>query len=149
MKDGYTNIEGIDFSFKAIEFLKNNIAIPEGANLTLKVANILEEFDLNEKVALWHDRAVFHFFHTESEREIYKNNLKKHLEDDGIFILSCFSKENKVEICNSFLVKKYFVEELVDFFKDLFLLEESIDYEYITPWGEIRKYIYCIFKKIK
>ncbi|MEG1808069.1 MAG: methyltransferase domain-containing protein, partial [Cetobacterium sp.] len=148
IEKGYQEIIGIDFSIEAINFLKKTIALEEKTKVHLEVRDLTDKIEFLKKGALWHDRAVFHFLQTSKDREAYKNNLKNFLEKDGIFIISCFSKKNEAEKCNNLLVKKYDLKGLIEIFGDSFKLEESLEYDYKMPWGDIRKYITCIFSKI-
>lgn len=148
VEKGYHEIIGIDFSIEAINFLKNTMILEEKTKLHLEVRDLTEKIEFFKKGSLWHDRAVFHFLQTSKDREAYKNNLKNFLEKDGIFIISCFSKKNEAEKCNNLLVKKYDLEELVKIFGDSFELKEFLEYDYKMPWGDIRKYITCVFSKM-
>lgn len=147
--NNFKDIEGIDLSLEAINFQKKNLKnIQSDSNIVLRKANLTEGLKFERKGMLWHDRAVFHFIFEESLRESYKKNIKNFLDDNGIFILALFSKENEAEKCNGFLVNKQSIEEVNEFFKDSFLLKETLEYDYKMPWGDVRKYIYCIFSKI-
>lgn len=146
--EGFQNIEGIDLSSRAIEFLQKNLKIALGAKIFLREGDLTKDLTFDGKGRLWHDRAVFHFLQENSFKEVYKSNLEKFLEKDGFFILACFSKENEAERCNGFPVCKYTSEELRVFFKDSFNLKETFSYDYIMPWGDKRKFIYMVFSKI-
>ncbi|MGL5209704.1 class I SAM-dependent methyltransferase [Cetobacterium sp.] len=144
----FKDIEGIDLSSEAIDFQKKSLKYSElDVEIKLKVADLTENLEFNKKGKIWHDRAVFHFLFDSSLRRNYKNNVKKFLVNEGVLILSCFSKKNEAIKCNGLLVNKQDIKELEEFFKDSFVLIESLEYDYIMPWGDIRKYIYCIFKK--
>lgn len=143
----YTNIYGIDLSSVAINFLKNNVKTPNNFKLSLEVKNLTDDLSFSTKGNLWHDRAVFHFLHSDKDRETYKKNILNFLEDKGILILSCFSKENSAERCNNLLVKKYDEKELISFFSDSFTLLENFSYDYTMPWGDNRKFLYFVFQK--
>ena len=144
----FKDIEGIDLSSEAIDFQKKSLKYSElDVEIKLKVADLTENLEFNKKGKIWHDRAVFHFLFDSSLRRNYKNNVKKFLVNEGVLILSCFSKKNEAIKCNGLLVNKQDIKELEEFFKDSFVLIESLEHDYIMPWGDIRKYIYCIFKK--
>lgn len=141
----YKNIIGIDISSSAIDFLKNNTSIVGSINFINQ--DLSEEINLNDKVALWHDRAVFHFLIDDTKRNVYKRNLINNLSKNGVFIIACFSDKNIATKCNGLPVKKYKFNELEDFFSDFFKLKEKIIHEYIMPHGDKREYIYCVFQK--
>lgn len=146
--NGFKELAGMDLSSEAIKFQKENLKYIQGeTEISLKVGDLTEKLNFEKKGTLWHDRAVFHFIFEDSLRKNYKENVKKYLEDDGIFILACFSRENEAERCNGLLVNKQNVEDLEKFFEDSFVMIESLKYSYTMPWGDVRKYIYCIFSK--
>ena len=148
IENKFKDIEGIDLSSEAIAFQKKNLKYSElDVEINLKVADLTENLKFDKKGKIWHDRAVFHFLFDDSLRKNYKDNVKKFLVNEGIFILSCFSKENEAEKCNGLLVNKQDVKELECFFEDSFSLKETLEYNYKMPWGDTRKYIYCIFLK--
>lgn len=147
LDEKFSNVQGVDISSEALKFLESNIKIPKNANLVLRIADLTNDLNFEKKGIIWHDRAVFHFIHDKNLKERYKNNLNKFLDKEGVFILSCFSSENSTDICSGLKVKRYSKEELVNFFKDSFTLVESFIYEYTMPWGDIRKFIYCVFIK--
>ncbi|MGL5055121.1 MAG: methyltransferase domain-containing protein [Fusobacteriaceae bacterium] len=145
----YSNIIGIDMSSTAIDYLNKNIKLKNNdfTNLSLKCEDLTNNIIFSKKGNLWHDRAVFHFLQEKSNQESYKKNLINFLEPNGIFIISCFSTDNVAEKCNNLPVKKYDSEELKSFFSDSFDFLESFIYDYIMPWGDTRKYLYCVFRK--
>ncbi|MBC2857193.1 methyltransferase domain-containing protein [Cetobacterium sp. 2A] len=147
LENGYSNLEGIDLSSQAITFLKENIEIPKGSKVSLRVENLTNQIYFENVGKLWHDRAVFHFLENESSKKSYKNNLINFLKSGGIFIISCFSKDNDAEKCNGLSVYKYNTDDLINFFGDSFKLEETLTHCYLTPWGDNRKYVYCVFSK--
>lgn len=147
MDEGFQEIEGIDLSSSAIEFLQKNIKIPFGAEVYLREGDLTENLNFEKRGKLWHDRAVFHFLQDESSKKSYKLNLNRFLEEEGFFILACFSKENESEKCNGFPICKYSAEELEKFFEDSFQLEEVLSYDYTMPWGDKRNFLYMVFSK--
>lgn len=145
--NGFQDIEGIDLSSQAIEFLKKNLNRTHDSEVFLRAGDLTKNLNFEKKGILWHDRAVFHFLQDAVSKEMYKLNLKKFLEKDGIFIISCFSKENEAEKCNGFPVQKYTADEVKSFFEDSFQLEETFSYDYVMPWGDTRNYVYVVFSK--
>lgn len=149
IENGFKDIEGIDLSSEAIAFQKKNLKYSElDIDIKLEVVDLTEKLKFDKKGKIWHDRAVFHFLFDDTARKNYKDNVKKFLVNEGIFILSCFSKKNTAEKCNGLLVNNQGAEELEHFFEDSFILKETLEYDYKNPWGDTRKYIYCIFFKI-
>lgn len=149
LKDNYTNLLGVDLSSEAINSIGEDLRgeMKDSMNLNFIVGDLTKKIDFFHRGCLWHDRAVFHFLLTDVEREGYISNLKKFLEENGIFILACFSKKNIAEMCNGFPVKKYDVAELEIIFQKDFTLVENFEYNYTMPWGDQRNFVYMVFRK--
>ncbi len=145
----FTNISGIDISSSALNYLNKNLILKDNPsiNISLYCKDLTTNINFLKKGSLWHDRAVFHFLQDETKQDSYKNNLISFLESNGIFIISCFSTNNKAENCNNLLVKKYDLDTLKKYFSDSFEFLESFTYNYKMPWDDTREYIYCVFRK--
>ncbi len=101
-----------------------------------------------QNVALWHDRAVFHFLTEDRDRTTYHSLLQKIIKPGGFVIMATFSI-NGSEKCSGLPVRRYTAESLSEFLGDGFKLVESVDYTYQMPSGDLRPYVYVRFQKIR
>ena len=96
-------------------------------------------------VDVWLDRAVLHFLTENQSIEGYFENVKKVVKTGGHVLFAEFSKSGAKK-CAGLDVKRYDVKDLSYFLPD-FSLIASEDYNYLTPKGDNRLYIYALFKR--
>jgi len=136
-----------DISKKALEntFLRN---IKHKNNLNKFYHNLSTPFpnDINN-IDLWIDRAVLHFLIKEEDIQIYFNNLKKTVKNNGYVLFAEFA-ENGAISCAGLDVKRYSINIFVEYLGREFKLIKQEQYTYINPNGLKRPYIYALFKKI-
>jgi len=102
---------------------------------------------ITETIDIWIDRAVLHFLLDEKQIKGYFANLNDSLKPGGYALLAEFSKSAAPK-CAGLPLHCYSVEELADRLGSTYQLITSFDYEYISPTGDIKPYIYSLFKKI-
>ena len=148
IKKGFKNIIINDISSIAIKKLQNKLQNkPSIKFIQDDLTNPKKLLKIN-KVDLWHDRAVLHFFQEKYQQENYFNLLKKVVKKDGHVILCEFNLGGAKKCCGLDIFnydKKMLIKKLG---KD-FVLLEAINYTYKHPYnGNKREYIYTLFKRI-
>jgi hypothetical protein len=98
------------------------------------------------RLDLWIDRAVLHFILEEQNIAGYFTNLRNGLGPGGYALLAEFSLQ-AVAKCAGLDLHRYSLEEMLDRLGDGFELIEHEDYDYYNPSGDLRPYIYALFKK--
>lgn len=96
---GFTNLLGVDYSEKAIEFCNN--LYKSNTSLCFQVLDILQDVSLSEKVDVFVDKGTYDAIclmpnsDIKNNREKYFNFIKTNLKSNGYFVLmSCnFTKE--------------------------------------------------------
>jgi len=106
-----------------------------------------KELNKLEKVDLWHDRAVLHFFTELKEQNAYFDLVKKLVKQDGYAIIASFSVGGANK-CSGLPIHQYDVNLLKEKLGENFTLVDSFDYTYTMPSGDSRAYIYTLFKKV-
>ena len=96
LEKGCENIIGVDLSERAINDLKLDLE-EYSDKIDIFQCDILK-LNLDERVDIWHDRAVLHFLNSKKEEEKYFSQLKRYLNHKGYFILATFSKSNKKQV---------------------------------------------------
>lgn len=145
---GYQNIYALDISEVALENAKALLGKERAAQVHWvedDIANPSAALQL-QNVAVWHDRAVFHFLTEEQHRQTYRSLIQKTVMPGGYVIMATFSLEGALK-CSGLPVQRYSVESLSEFFGDGFSLVESLGYTYQTPSGDVRPYVYARFQK--
>lgn len=95
---------------------------------------------------MWHDRAVFHFLHDESERREYRAQAERAVRPGGWLILGSF-RPGAPDRCSGLPVRKHTLEELSDFFAEGFRLERSAETIHVTPGGIEQAYVFLLMKR--
>ncbi|NIM95819.1 MAG: SAM-dependent methyltransferase [Anaerolineales bacterium] len=145
---GYKNLYVLDHSEVALDVLYSRLPRDQRKYVTVIEADILNEEWIAQvgEVSLWHDRALLHFFVDPEDREAYAASLNRVVRVGGFAIISAFSLEG-ADRCSGLAVHRYSLETLAELVGKNFLLEDGFDYAYRMPSGDIRPYIYALFKK--
>ena len=98
-------------------------------------------------VDIWHDRAVFHFLTTESERTAYKRHLRETVRAGGYAIIATFALHGP-ERCSGLSVTRYSSATLAAELGDGFELVESRAHQHTTPWGAAQSFQYSRFRRV-
>ena len=146
---GYTNIIANDLSREALERIKSRLGRQSSKHVNWIVDDLLNPTELKmlEPVDLWHDRAVLHFFTDPGEQASYFKLLKKLVKPGAFTIIAAFNLQGAPN-CSGLPVFRYNQQMLQERLGNDFVLQEAFDYNYITPSGSERAYIYTMFKRM-
>ena len=89
------------------------------------------------KDALWHDRAVFHFFVPRDQQLDYVRTAALAVIPGGHVLLATFAPSGPDE-CSGLAVLRSFDHELEDLFAKDFKLVTSATIDHVTPWGSVQ-----------
>lgn len=147
---GYQNLYAIDISDVALEKAKALLGKERAAQVHWMVDDIINPTAVLqlENVAIWHDRAVFHFLTEEYHRKVYHSVLQKVVKPGGFIIMAAFAIDGATQ-CSGLFVERHSVASLCEFLGAGFTLVESLDYVYRMPSGDLRPYVYARFQKMK
>lgn len=98
------------------------------------------------QIALWHDRAVFHFLVQKSDQDAYFSCLKEAVRPGGHVIMATFGPEGPKK-CSGLPVKRYDAEKLSGRLGPGFELLRSLNKMHITPGGATQQLTYCLFRR--
>ena len=145
LERGYQRIHALDFSEVALEEAKEEL----GAERSVQIQWIVEDTTQPEQlpeIALWHDRAVFHFLTEEAQRQGYLSALLGALRPGGYLVIATFAIGGATR-CSGLDVHPYDRNSLDEFFGNHFNLLDCIDYTYQMPSGDLRPYVYALFRR--
>lgn len=94
---------------------------------------------------LWHDRAVFHFFASESKRRRYRQMLSHSLRPGGHLIVATFAADGPSH-CSGQPVMRYSLDELVQAFGPGFDLVDHRQDRHLTPSGQSQPFLHACFR---
>lgn len=145
--EGFTNLIANDISSCALNNIKKRIGIEQN-KVQFIVDDLVNPTILKDmpKIDLWNDRAVLHFFIKQKDQDAYFELLHQKVKKNGFVILSEFNLQGAT-MCSGLPVKRYHAKMLQEKLGNDYQLLNEFDYDYIMPNGEIRKYIYTLFKR--
>ncbi len=145
---GYQQIYALDISETALEKARAELGAAQAARIQWLVDDITHPAKLLSlpQIALWHDRAVLHFFTDDRQRQNYLATLLKMLRPGGYAIIAAFAMGGATK-CSGLDVRNYDRASLRQFLGPHFELIASLDYIYRMPSGDVRPYIYTLFQR--
>ena len=142
---GYSNLLVIDISSTALDVAKNRLG-PLSGQVRWMEADVTELLLPEHSIDVWHDRAVFHFLTSESDRISYVGAVIKTLKPGGYLIIATFAEDGP-EKCSGLPVQRYSASQLHSELGDSF---ESLGHEsewHKTPTGVSQSFLYCYFRR--
>ena len=146
--DSFSNILALDISQVALDRAKQLLTPDEAAKVKWIVDDVTNPENLNQQgsIDLWHDRTVLHFLIDENHQKAYLETLKKVVRKDGFVIIAVFSLEGAKK-CSGLDVKNYDHQMIEEFLGKDFKLLNHFPYLYKMPSGDLRPYVYTLFKR--
>jgi ubiquinone/menaquinone biosynthesis C-methylase UbiE len=92
---------------------------------------------------LWHDRAVFHFLTSPSDRDAYLAQVRRAVRSGGHVLVATFAEDGPTK-CSGLPVARYSADALRDAFGRAFQLIESTREHHVTPSGTRQSFVYCL-----
>ncbi len=109
--------------------------------------NILEVGLTPHGYDVWHDRAVFHFLTSETERRAYVSQALQTVKPGGLVLTATFAEDGPTQ-CSGLPVMRYSATELHAKFGEPFQLLNHEKESHHTPSGNEQKFVYCLFRKV-
>jgi SAM-dependent methyltransferase len=129
---GHRRLVAVDVSASALERIRDRVGSRPGVQL---IAADVRTLRVEEPVALWHDRAVFHFLTDPADQRAYGESLRAALARAGHVIVATFAPEGP-ETCSGLPVQRYDADALVAALGfgpgDIVRAEHRV---HTTPWG--------------
>jgi len=138
---GYQNITVLDISQTAIDANRKRLG-KASEPVHWLVGDITKADMAPFAYDVWHDRAVFHFLTSASDRVAYVRQVARAVRPGGSVIVSTFGPEGPVK-CSGLEVVRYDVESLHREFGVHFRLLGSSKELHRTPFGTIQQFLYC------
>lgn len=117
---------------------------PSSPDVEYLVGDVLT-LDLPE-VDVWHDRAVMHFFTDESDRESYRQQVRRSVRPGGGIVVACFDSDGP-DKCSGLPVARRSPEELAAEFRDDFSVIELRHTEHTTPTGAVQRFAWFLGRR--
>lgn len=141
---GYTNLVAVDLSADALATTKARLGDRASAVEFQAVSALDVRFD--SPLALWHDRALFHFFTDPDDIGAYRRRVVESVAPGGYVVISTFADDGP-EQCSGLPVARYSPEALAATFAPEFAGVESWRSVHRTPWGSEQRFATVILRR--
>jgi 2-polyprenyl-3-methyl-5-hydroxy-6-metoxy-1,4-benzoquinol methylase len=144
--EGYRSLTVLDLSSAALLTAQARLG-EQAKTVHWLEANVTEVELPSQTYDLWHDRAVFHFFTSAEERQVYVAKVLEAVKSDGFVIVATFAEDGPRQ-CSGLPVMRYSETQLHTEFGKRFRLLRHEHEEHHTPFGTVQKFVYCLFQKL-
>ena len=146
LNHGYTNLTVLDIAEPALELSRSRLAGHAG-EVTWVHASVLE-WQPASPVRLWHDRAVFHFFSGQPERQTYARCAARAVESGGFAVLEVFAPDGP-KSCSGLPVYRATPEDIAAEFSPAFRLHSSARHTHTTPTASTQNFQTIVLERIQ
>ncbi len=140
LERGFDDVAVLDVSREALD--KSRARLGEGARRVRWIVGDVTVFDPTERYALWHDRAVFHFLTSPSDRAAYVRVLERAVVPGGRVIIGTFAVDGP-ERCSGLEVVRYDGPAIAAALGPSFSLVEALRHEHVTPAGKVQSFTFA------
>ncbi|WIO74606.1 class I SAM-dependent methyltransferase [Porticoccaceae bacterium LTM1] len=134
-----------DVSTCALEELKQRCTAPDRCRWLLHDISVPLQAEVSADI--WIDRAVLHFLLGEKEISQYFDNLRRVISKGGYALFAEFASDG-ASSCAGLAVHRYSLEELSRRMGERFELVAHEHYQFTTPAGGTRPYIYALYRHL-
>ena len=139
---GYRDLSVLDLSEAALEISRERLDT-DSAKVKWMVGDVLQvDFD-QSAYTVWHDRAVFHFLTSASDRQAYVEQVRRAVRPGGYVLVATFAEDGP-EYCSGLPVVRYSADGLHSEFGTDFQLVRSEHEDHRTPGGAEQSFLYCL-----
>lgn len=142
---GYTDLTVLDISEAALDLARRRLG--EDANRITWIAADLLQWRPPRRYAVWHDRAVLHFFINPEDRRTYAETLRSALAPGAYAVIATFAP-NGPERCSGLPVQRFSGEELLDLLGGEFSVVETSVEIHTTPSGNDQPFTWLIAERV-
>lgn len=143
---GFTRLAVVDLSEHALARSRARLGLAADAVRWI-VADVTTPLFDEGSVALWHDRAVFHFLTEQAPRDAYIKALRRCVRPGGHVILATFDLDGPTR-CSGLPVVRYGPDELAAVLGEGFELIAQAREAHITPSGASQAFTYVLCRRL-
>jgi trans-aconitate methyltransferase len=141
---GYSDITVLDFSEVALDLARRRLG--PRANMVIWLSADLLTWQPGRQYAIWHDRALLHFFTDPTDRSRYVETLRSALMPGGHAIIATFSPEGPNH-CSGLPVQRSSAQNIADLLGDDFQMLRAHVREHRTPSGSAQPFTWTIAQR--
>ncbi|WP_114472696.1 class I SAM-dependent methyltransferase [Pseudorhodoferax soli] len=142
---GYSSLTVLELSSAAVKAAQSRLG--ERAHRVAWKVDDVTVAELPEcGFEVWHDRAVFHFFTGQTERNAYVRAAQRAIKPGGFIIMATFAEDGPTQ-CSGLPVVRYGEVSLQRELGDQFDLVEHERESHQTPFGTNQEFFYAVFRR--
>lgn len=141
---GHSDVTVLDFSQAGLELARTELGARAGS--VEWIAADLLEWRPVRAYAVWHDRALLHFFTDPGERARYADTARAAIAPGGYAIVATFAPEGP-DHCSGLPVQRSSAEDVLALLGGGFSLAESSVREHRTPSGTRQPFTWTIARR--
>lgn len=145
LASGFTDLSVLDISGTALDLTKQRLG-DKASRVNWYESSVTTADLAKEAYDVWHDRAVFHFLVSPSDRQRYIQKMQQSLRADGWVVMATFADDGP-EKCSGLPVMRYTASTLTETLGEGFKLVKHEKEQHQTPGGSIQSFLYCLFQK--
>jgi SAM-dependent methyltransferase len=142
---GYRDLTVLDLAAPALDAARRRLGARAG-RVSWREADLLAEPLAAASVALWHDRAVFHFLVDAADRARYAERAAHAIRPGGHALLATFAADGPRR-CSGLEVRGYAAPELALELGTSFELVDERREEHRTPAGAVQRFQYVLLRR--
>jgi SAM-dependent methyltransferase len=142
LASGYIDVTVLDLSPTALALARQRLGGLASRVLWVE-ADALTDTLPPASFDVWHDRAVFHFLTSPSDRRKYVDQVRRVVRPGGHVLVATFADDGPTH-CSGLPVERYGATTLHGKFGAGFRLISSQREEHITPSGKLQPFTYCL-----
>lgn len=145
IESGYQKLTVLDLSSAALAALNSRLQAHTGS-IQLLQADVLEHAFEPNSLAVWHDRAVFHFLTGTEERKKYRAQLLRAVRPGGHAIIGTFALDGP-ERCSGLPVCRYSASGLLQELGSDWTRVKDLRHEHVTPAGKTQSFTFVVVER--
>lgn len=142
---GFEHISALDLSEHALSYSRQRLG-PKAEQIDWQVADILE-FKAERKLALWHDRAVFHFLTDPADQARYQQVLLNSIKPGAYVMIASFAIGGPLK-CSGLEIVQYDAAKLIRVLGPHFELIKEAHESHVTPLGNQQLFAYFLLRHV-
>ena len=142
---GYRRVSVLDLSRAALDHARRRLG-PRAGAAGWVVADVLQAPLASGSLALWHDRAVFHFITDPVDRDRYAREVRRVIRPGGLVLVATFAPDGP-ERCSGLPVARYTPTALHAVFGGGFDLVTALREIHHTPSGAPQPFTWCLCRR--
>jgi len=141
---GYQKLSSLDISEAAIASARQQMGY--NADKVSWYVTDIGQFSPPDHYMLWHDRAVFHFLTSESDRKRYIEVLDRQLAPNGRIIIATFAPDGPSQ-CSGLDIVRYDATTISSELGGRFRLQQTRSESHVTPSGVEQSFNWFLFSR--